>query len=205
MGPVEDEQVRAAVAGDGEALTALLHQYGPLVRQRLSISPVWRSALDPEDIMQVTYLEAFLRIRQLQTPTADAFVAWLTSIAQNNLRDTIRALERQRRPSPRRQVTPAAKGESGTSLLSTLAGAGRTPSSFAARRESQQALQAALGRLPRCYAQVLRLYDLEGRSVAEVAATLGRSPAAVHLLRARAMDRLCELLGSESRFFDNRP
>jgi DNA-directed RNA polymerase specialized sigma24 family protein len=62
----DDELVRAAAAGDGKALAALLHQYGPLVRQRLSISPVWRSALDPEDITQVTYLEAFLRIRQHQ-------------------------------------------------------------------------------------------------------------------------------------------
>lgn len=200
----DDEQVRAAVAGDGKALTALLRRHGPVVRGRLRINPVWQAKIDPDDIMQVTYLEAFLRIRQLRTPTTETFVAWLTRIAQNNLQDTIRELERQRRPSPQRQITPNPNGESGTSLLSTLTCETGTPSSSAARHESQEALRAALDRLPRSYAQVLQMYDLEERSVDEVAATLGRSPAAVHLLRARAMDRLCELLGSESRFFGSR-
>jgi DNA-directed RNA polymerase specialized sigma24 family protein len=55
----DDEEVCAAVAGDGKALTALLRDCGPLVRQRLSISPVWQATLDLEDVMQVTYLEAF--------------------------------------------------------------------------------------------------------------------------------------------------
>ena len=50
---------------------------------------------------------------------------------------------------------------------------------------------------------MIRLYDLEGRPIAEVAAEMGRSSGAVHMLRARAHDRLRELLGPESAFFTN--
>ncbi len=201
MEPFYDEQVRAAVAGDEKALTVLLRQYGPVVRRQLSISSVWRAQLDPEDVMQVTYLEAFLRIRQLQTSTADVFVAWLTRIAQNNLQDTIKELERARRPSPRRQITPAANEESGTSPLDNFCPTLQTPSRSAARHESQATLDRALAQLPPAYAQVVRLHDLEGRPVVEVAAALGRSPGAVYMLRARALEHLQELLGSASQFF----
>jgi DNA-directed RNA polymerase specialized sigma24 family protein len=41
--------------------------------------------------------------------------------------------------------------------------------------------------------------------VEEVAKGLGRSKGAVHMLRARAYDRLKELLGSTSLFFSDSP
>ena len=52
-------------------------------------------------------------------------------------------------------------------------------------------------------ATVVRLYDIEGRSGPEVATTMGRSRGAVVMLRARAHDRLAELLGSGSKFFSD--
>jgi RNA polymerase sigma-70 factor (subfamily 1) len=201
MEQADDEQVRAAVAGDGEALTALLHQHGPLVRRRLHISPVWRAALDAADVMQVTYLEAFLRIKRLQARTTGGFVAWLTQLAQNNLRDAIKELERQKRPDPRQQVRQRVPNDSWSTLLHGLSDPTiKTPSRGAAGKESQRILTAALAQLPPPYANVVRLHDLEGRPVAEVAALLGRSHGAVYMLRARALDRLREWLGSESRF-----
>lgn len=69
MAHADDERLSAAAAGDGDALGALLRQHGPGVRRRLHISPAWRAALDPADVMQVSYLEAFLRIDQLQART----------------------------------------------------------------------------------------------------------------------------------------
>jgi RNA polymerase sigma-70 factor (subfamily 1) len=199
----DDKQVRAAVAGNGKALTALLHQYGPLVRRRLHISPVWRAALDAADVMQVTYLEAFLRIKQLQARTTEGFVAWLTRLAQNNLHDAIKALERQKRPNPGRRLQRTLREESSASLLDALGATMQTPSRSAARHEVERTLEAALAQLPPLYAQVVRLHDLEGRPVVAVAAALGRSPGAVYMLRARALEHLQELLGSESRFFSS--
>jgi DNA-directed RNA polymerase specialized sigma24 family protein len=45
------------------------------------------------------------------------------------------------------------------------------------------------------------MYDLEGRSVQEVSASLHRTPGAVYMLRARAHRELAELLGMPSQFF----
>ncbi|HEY3242379.1 MAG TPA: sigma-70 family RNA polymerase sigma factor, partial [Phycisphaerae bacterium] len=66
--------------------------------------------------------------------------------------------------------------------------------------EISREMAAAIGKLPADYAKVVRMYDLEGRSVAEVAAAVGRSEGAVYMLRSRAHDRLRELLASASRF-----
>jgi RNA polymerase sigma-70 factor (ECF subfamily) len=196
-----EDLLNAPAAGDAEALAVLLRRHGPEVRGRLHIAAVWRTALDAADVMQVTYLEAFLRIAQLRARTAEGFVAWLTRLAQNNLHDAIKELERQKRPDPGRRVQCGSAEDSGSSLLDALRATTQTPSRQAARNESQQALENAMARLPPTYAQVVRLHDLEGRSVAEVAAALGRSAGAVYMLRARALQRLQELLGSESRFF----
>src|SRR5262245_41546544 len=66
MPTLEVKSISAAVAGDRDALTRLLKKFGPQVRARLSISSSWQSVLDLDDVMQVTYMEAFLRIGQLQ-------------------------------------------------------------------------------------------------------------------------------------------
>ena len=95
-----------AAAGDENALTNLLSAYGSQIRRRLSISATWQATLDIDDVMQVTYMEAFLRIGQLQGHDEPTFVAWLTRIAQNNLRDAVSELEADRRPDPRMRVRP---------------------------------------------------------------------------------------------------
>jgi RNA polymerase sigma factor (sigma-70 family) len=62
-------------------------------------------------------------------------------------------------------------------------------------------MEGALRQLPPDYEKVIRLYDLAGKSPAEVAQEMGRSQGAVFMLRARAHDRLREVLGSSSQFF----
>ena len=67
---LEDEQglVERASGGDEDALCALLSYVGPIVRDRLKpkIGAQWRTSLDEDDVMQVTYLEAFLLIDQFK-------------------------------------------------------------------------------------------------------------------------------------------
>jgi RNA polymerase sigma-70 factor, ECF subfamily len=204
MANADDELVNAAAAGDRDALAALLRMHGPEVRRRLDINPVWRALLAPADVMQVTYLEAFLRIGQLRDRTSKAFMAWLTRLARNNLRDGIKELERQKRPNPRRRVRVRASDASRSTLLNQLCDStATTPSRGAAHRESRQALEDAMAQLPPLYAQVVRGHDIEGQPIAEIAAAMGKSCGAVHMLRARALDCLQELLGSESRFFSS--
>lgn len=201
----EEGLVIRAVAGDEDALTDLLRRAGPIVRERVKhrIGAQWRSAVDEDDVMQVTYLEAFLLINQFQWRGEGSFVAWLSHVAENNLRDAVRGLQAQKRPDPRRRVQPKGSSDSFVALVEMLGSTDSTPSRHAARGELGSFLEAALGSLPPDYERVVRLYDLEGHSATEVADLLGRSTGAIYMLRARAHERLKESLGSESRFFTN--
>ncbi|UCG33245.1 MAG: sigma-70 family RNA polymerase sigma factor [Phycisphaerales bacterium] len=182
-------------------MSALLQEAGPIVRRRLRIASTWQATLDLADVMQVTYMEAFLRVGQLNERTHEAFLAWLTKIAENNLRDAVRELERARRPDPRRRVHRRNPEETTITLLEALGCTTATASRHAADREARQMIEAAIARLPDTYQKVVHLCDLEDQPVQKVAEALGKSPGAVYMLRARAHDRLREILGSESRFF----
>ena len=69
--------------------------------------------------------------------------------------------------------------------------------------EAADAVESTLMQLPPDYATVIRMYDLQGRPIAEVAAEMNRSTGAVHMLRARAHDQLRCLLGTETDFFSH--
>jgi RNA polymerase sigma-70 factor (ECF subfamily) len=196
--PTQHEALVArAVAGDGDALSALLSTFGPRVEQGLKIGRRWRTAIDPADVMQITYLEAFLQIARFRPEQADSFEAWLSRMAQNNLRDAIRGLERQKQPPPSRRIQPSGSREdSFADLYDRLAAVSSTPSRALARKDVRRLIEAALEKLPPDYARAVRLYDLEGRPIAEVAAGIQRSAGAVHMIRARAHERLAELLGT---------
>ena len=195
----DDELVAKASQGDAAALRALLERHGLAIGQELEISPKWRGVVDADDVMQVTYLEAFLRILDFHPTRAGGFKAWLRRIAENNLRDAIKSLERQKRPQNRVYGTPTE--DSYRDLLVQFAADSTTPSRTAAVHELQEIVEAALDELPVDYRKVLRLYELEGRSVRDVAAAMERSQGGVKMLLARARDRLREVLGSGSKFF----
>jgi RNA polymerase sigma-70 factor (ECF subfamily) len=198
--PAADQHlVFQAVAGDEAALTALLEHHGAPVRAALERSYRGRltGQVDLDDVMQVTYLEVFLRIRDFVPDHPTAFRAWLSRVAENNLRDAIRKSDAEERARP--SAAPAWE-ESCRVLVEQIASTS-TPSRIAGRDEARQLLETALRQLPGDYERVLRLYDLEGRSGPEVARLIGRSHGAVKMLVARARERLTELLGSGSKFF----
>jgi RNA polymerase sigma-70 factor (ECF subfamily) len=207
MAASEENLIEQAVAGDTAALGVLLERHGPRVRRAVCgrIGKRWQAVLDADDVMQVTYLHACLHIDQLKERKTTSFTAWLTRIAENNLRDAISALERPKRPNPTKRIQSPPGEDSYISLLELLGGSSHTPSRDAARCEAARLIDEALERLPEDYVTAVRLYDLEGRSAAEVATSMGRSVGAVHMLRARAHDRLRNLLGTASDFFSDSP
>lgn len=198
--PGPDERVERAAQGDADALEELLREFGPPLGARLSIDARWRRLLEPEDVLQVTYMEAFLRAGALRTRTTAGFAAWLERMARNNLNDALRELTRAKRPDGHGRVTRGAGGDSAQTLLAGLEGSEPTAGGLASGREQVERLHAALARLPGSYARVVRELDLEERPVAELAAEWGRSPGALHMLRSRAHDRLRELLGARAEF-----
>ena len=120
-GPTDDdERVARAVAGDLDELEQLLREVTPAVLASLEIDSIWSRSFDRDDVLQVSFLEAYLRIRTLRTATMGGFRAWLARIATNNLRDAVRALERDKRPSARRRVTQGPEGQSARTLLAAM-------------------------------------------------------------------------------------
>ena len=71
-----------------------------------------------------------------------------------------------------------------------------SPSQRLLRKEVQHRMRAALDRLPVRDREVLELRHLEQLSVAETAAALGLSQAAVKTRHLRALERLRDLLGN---------
>ncbi len=200
---VEDALLSKATGGDIDALSALLNHHGPQVRQELSIGKQWRSVLDADDVMQVTYIEAFLQIGRFVPKGSASFLAWLRRIAQNNVRDAVKALEREKRPPPSKRIQPPRGDDSYVALYELLGATSTTPSRAAARQESKRILGAAIARLPQDYATAVRLHDLEGRTGPEVATAMGRSRGATFMLLARAHDRLRENMGAATNFFSH--
>jgi RNA polymerase sigma-70 factor (ECF subfamily) len=197
-----DPLVARAVQGDTDALSRLLATYGPQVEQGLKLGRTWRAALDPGDVMQVTYLEAFMQIASFR-PEQGEFLTWLRRIADNNLRDAIRGLKRHKQPPPSRRIQSPRGTDSFVGLYDLLAATSSTPSRQMARKDIQRLLEAAIDKLPADYATAIRLYDLECRPMDDVVKAMGRSTGAIHMLRARAHERLSELLGTASAWFNS--
>lgn len=200
---VLDSLTVAAVDGDREALSELLCRHDAALRRRLDgrIARKFQASISLDDLIQVTYIEAFLAIDRFRPGKDGAFLAWLTSIAENNIRDAVKSFECDRRPPPSKRVGNTIGDDSYICLFATLAGTQTTPSVAANRKETKDLLEAALVRLPPDYEQVVRLCDLEGHTAPEVAILLNRSVGAVHMLKARAHERLAILLGGSSKFF----
>ncbi len=209
MADTEAELVHRAVARDTDALSELLARFGPPIGERLAsqIRPQFRSAFDVDDVLQITYLEAFLRITTFCDRGPGAFAAWLNQIASNNLRDALRELERKKRPPADQRIAAASPdSESGAAgLLDRIGWTSTTPSRCASRQELQTLVITALDSLPPDYARVLRMYELDGCSVDTIAQTMDRSVGAVFMLRARAIDRLRDVLSGMAEFSSPTP
>jgi len=205
---IGDGTITAAVAGDSNALRRLLQACSPRLRQHFEgrIGRTFQAVLSVEDVLQVTYMETCLRIGIFRPTSDDAFFAWLRQIAEHNLRDAVRELEADKRPDRRRQVHAASAEESCANFLSSLSASGTSPTQGARRMEAKELLEAALANIPPDYAKAVRLYDLEGRSIDEVAGAFDppRTRGAVHMLRMRALEALRILLGDPDRILSTR-
>ncbi len=195
-----------ARGGDRDALIELIEACAGRVRARIAskITPHLRSSIDEDDVMQVTYLEVVTRLDTFVGGGSAGFFAWMSRLAENNLIDAVRMLTADKRPDPKKRVgsAPISDEDSSACALIDLIGVTvTTPSEGVRGNEIREILNRVLMRLPPDYATVIRLYDLQGHSISEVAAELNRSEGAVYMLRARAHDRLRELLPGESRFF----
>jgi RNA polymerase sigma-70 factor (ECF subfamily) len=167
------ELVTAAQRGDREAFGQLYarhaHQVSRFVAPRVTD---WALA---QDMTSETFLRALRRIDSVHDEGGNVG-AWFTTIARNLLVDHLRSSRHRRE-----QVT-ADVGE-GTALQ-------EGPEHAVIRNDTVAELHRCVDRLPRDQQECVRLRFLQELSVAETAARMGRSDAAIKALTHRSVKAL---------------
>jgi RNA polymerase sigma-70 factor (ECF subfamily) len=157
---------------------------------RLHLDPALNAKLDASDLVQQTLLKAHQARGQFRGTSSGEMAAWLRQILARTLADALRDLRRDKRDAGRERSLDAALDESSCRLEQWLAAEQTTPSMRADRNERFLALAEALAELPDDQREALLLKHCQGLSVAEVAAKLGRTPAAVAGLLRRGLEQL---------------
>ncbi len=185
--------IEKAREGDPLAVSKLLAAYHPTLRARVDarMNRALRSKLEPEDILQQVYLEAFRRIDQFEERGQDSFLSWVLTILDNKIIDAGRAIHRQMRDVAREVPPRNARGTASYwNLLDQLYADVRTPSQVVRRDEAVGALLACISHLSESHRQVIQLRFLQGHSVSDVAHKLDKSEAAIVALTKRALEDL---------------
>jgi RNA polymerase sigma-70 factor (ECF subfamily) len=204
-----DEQLIAkAVEGDEFALGELLLSYAPRLSAYLApkVPASLQSTTTVEDILQQTFTRAFRRIAQLDPCTPKSLMAWLKTVADHQLQDAVKAQNRKKRGGQRRRVVGPAEAQESSlvDLVELLSDGGRTASQVIARQEAIHAIQIGIAGLPEDQRRAVRLRLIDGKSLAETAEAMDRTPGAVSALVHRAKEHLREVMGRASTWLSTQ-
>jgi RNA polymerase sigma-70 factor, ECF subfamily len=203
----ETALVAAAITGDRVALERLLlAHYDGLARQVAARLPArLQSTQAVEDILQLTFCQAFRDVGRFEQRDDATFANWLAQIAENRLLDAIKQHDAQKRGGGVPHLTDETRDESrAVSLWNWVASQDPSPSSIVARDEALHALNVALASLPSDQREAIRLRLLEGKSLEEAAAALGRTPDAVRGLVHRGKVQLQAAMGRASQWIKTK-
>lgn len=161
-----------------------------LLLARLRLDERLRGKLDPSDVVQQSLLEAHQSQAQFRGQSVGEQAAWLRQILARNLANAVRDFSRDKRDIGRERSLEAELADSAAKLEAWLAAEQETPSHQAERHEQAVVLAEALAELPEAQREAICRRHFHGRSLAEVAAELGTTPAAVTGLLYRGLKRL---------------
>ncbi|HLU39160.1 MAG TPA: RNA polymerase sigma factor [Planctomycetota bacterium] len=186
-------QVRAAQAGDREALDDVLRRHLPRIRRavalKLGCAP-GRNA-DVDDAVQEALIAAFRGLAQYEPRSDATFMDWLTTIAVHKVHDWRRHGARIKRGGGQVKSFADCRLPCDPAIPSP----DPTVSQIVRARELQDAESAAMAALPQPYRDVLVDRDVLGLSYAEIATKLGHdTPHPARALYSRARRKLNEKL-----------
>jgi RNA polymerase sigma-70 factor (ECF subfamily) len=187
-----EQLLQRARAGDDNALGELLQLYRPYLSllARLKADRQLQHKIDDSDLVQDTCLSAHRDFTQFRGTTEKEFTIWLREIMAHAAANIAREHRRQKRDVRLERQLYDLLSQSSQMLECALANTDSSPSMRAERRERAVLLANALSELPAEYREVLVLRELEGKSLSDVADTMGRKPNAVQKLWARALVQL---------------
>ena len=145
---------------------------------------------EARDLTQETFLRAFQSIGRFRGE-AD-LRTWIYRIAINQARNRWRWWRRRRRDNT--VSLDAVQGQSGQTLMTTLAELSENPEQQTLAHERELALRQALKRVGRAYREAVILRDIEGFTYEEIATTLGINVGTVKSRLARGRQELRQKL-----------
>jgi RNA polymerase sigma-70 factor (ECF subfamily) len=157
---------------------------------RLHLDRRLQGKLDPSDVVQQTFLQAYRALDQFRGHGDAELTAWLRQILARNLAHAARDLGRDKRDVARERSLEAALQASSAQLEAWLAADHSSPSQRADRNEQMLRLADALAELPEAQREAVLLHYWQGLSATEIGAQLGRTPAAVAGLLKRGLKQL---------------
>ncbi len=172
--------IERVVGGDSDAFDILCRNHRAVVLGTITrmIGSGARTRIDPEDVLQDVLTTAWSQLRDFHWQGAGSFRRWLEGIARH------RVLHLSRREQRRAELLE----------LHRPVETEPSPSRGARRAERFERLKDAVDGLRPEFRDVLRLARLEGRSMREIAESMGRSESAVKNLLLRAMLALREVV-----------
>jgi RNA polymerase sigma-70 factor (ECF subfamily) len=165
---------------------------------RLQAGRQLSAKLDPEDILQETFLEAHRGVSRFRGSTQREFLAWLRRIVAGVLANQLRRyLGTSSRDVRLETALHDDLDRSSQALAGRLVAPQSSPSRQAVRKEEAVMLADALESLPADYRDVIILRQLEDLPFPEVARRMGRSVDSVKNLWVRALGRLRRGMGDQ--------
>jgi RNA polymerase sigma-70 factor, ECF subfamily len=171
-----------------------------LLMARMKLDRKLCGKLDASDVVQQTLLEAHQALESFRGDDTAAQAAWLRKILARNLANAVRDLTRGKRDVRRERALRQDLDASASQLDGWLAAEQSSPSQKMERHDRALQLAEALSQLPDTQRDALLLRHFQGLSLAEIAAELECTIAAVTGLLHRGLKNLRKSLsqGNES-------
>jgi RNA polymerase sigma-70 factor (ECF subfamily) len=198
-----DSLLRRAAQGDTDGWGQLLAGHRDRLRRMvgLRLDRHLQGRIDPSDVIQETYLEAWTRLPEYLGNPSVPFFIWLRFLTGQKLVTLHRHHLGRRMRDAGREISlhqGAMPEASSAALAAQLLGRDTRPSEAAMRVELKLRLQDALNSMDAVDREVLSLRHFEQLSRAETAQVLGLRESAVSKRYVRALEKLKDILGATS-------
>ena len=201
-GLIDKTQQLLALAKDGNesAISQLWKVYGARVHwiMRLRMGRELRSKLESMDLAQDALVSALEGLRNFTYKNEGDFLRWLSTIAENRLRDNLDKLHADKRDIRKEvQLGPYGPTTSSEAISAPEPIQATTPSVILSNKEDISKLEDAIDQLKPEYRDAIILAKLDGLSYKEMAERLGKSNEAARKLVSRAMAALTSVFVSD--------
>lgn len=187
--------IEEALQGNQDAIGQLLDRHRPYLKilTQRAVDGRLQSRIGDSDLVQQTCLSAIKNFEKFDGKDVAQFVAWLRTIHERNIQDTIRKhLGADKRSIVKERSPAAGEIDQGLFHLKTL-----SPSQRVMQAEEAVRLAEVMSSLPEDQREAVRLRHLEGWSLVELEKHFDRSETAVASLIKRGLENLRKQLKHE--------